>query len=164
LLVFQHVLLVFRTAGVASLSIDERLTIANMTTEWGALAGVFPLDETLIQWVERRGMVAMETRRGEWGWFAGAVASNESKYPHSLLALVVLDLESICRPGFRRRLVLGKSIAYCFLLENEIMGWFLPQLAILTRVPNGLSLSTSCAHSDSSWVLFYLCCQLNTQT
>jgi homoaconitate hydratase len=33
--------------GVASLSIDHRLSIANMTTEWGALAGVFPFDEAL---------------------------------------------------------------------------------------------------------------------
>jgi len=33
--------------GVAGLSMDHRLTIANMTTEWGALAGVFPFDEML---------------------------------------------------------------------------------------------------------------------
>lgn len=31
--------------GVASLSMDQRMSIANMTTEWGALAGVFPFDE-----------------------------------------------------------------------------------------------------------------------
>lgn len=31
--------------GVACLSIDQRMSIANMTTEWGALAGVFPFDE-----------------------------------------------------------------------------------------------------------------------
>jgi homoaconitate hydratase len=30
--------------GVKNLSVEERLTIANMTTEWGALAGVFPID------------------------------------------------------------------------------------------------------------------------
>lgn len=34
----------FAGPGVAALSIEERLTIANMTTEWGALAGVFPFD------------------------------------------------------------------------------------------------------------------------
>ncbi|MCH8804555.1 MAG: homoaconitase [Planctomycetes bacterium] len=35
----------FDGPGAASLSIEERLTISNMTTEWGALAGVFPYDE-----------------------------------------------------------------------------------------------------------------------
>ncbi|QQS37698.1 MAG: homoaconitase [Ignavibacteriales bacterium] len=40
--------------GVAHLSVDERLAIANMTTEWGALAGVFPIDETTINWLEKR--------------------------------------------------------------------------------------------------------------
>ncbi len=35
----------FSGDGVTSLSTDERLTIANMTTEWGALAAVFPPDE-----------------------------------------------------------------------------------------------------------------------
>jgi homoaconitate hydratase len=40
--------------GVKYLSIDERLTIANMTTEWGALAGVFPVDEVTINWLRNR--------------------------------------------------------------------------------------------------------------
>jgi len=40
--------------GLASLSIDQRLTIANMTTEWGALAGVFPIDEVTYEWLEAR--------------------------------------------------------------------------------------------------------------
>jgi homoaconitate hydratase len=43
----------FAGPGVASLSIEERLTIANMSTEWGALAGVFPYDE-----VTRRHLLA----------------------------------------------------------------------------------------------------------
>jgi homoaconitate hydratase len=34
-----------------SLTIDDRLTIANMTTEWGAIAGIFPCDNTTIQWL-----------------------------------------------------------------------------------------------------------------
>lgn len=33
--------------GVKSLSMDQRMSIANMTTEWGALAGVFPFDGVL---------------------------------------------------------------------------------------------------------------------
>ncbi|KAF9526373.1 hypothetical protein CPB83DRAFT_857994 [Crepidotus variabilis] len=42
----------FTGDGVKALSVDDRLTIANMTTEWGALAGVFPVDETLLQWYD----------------------------------------------------------------------------------------------------------------
>ncbi len=40
--------------GVALLSIDDRLAIANMTTEWGALAGVFPIDAVTINWLKHR--------------------------------------------------------------------------------------------------------------
>ncbi|PPQ89320.1 hypothetical protein CVT25_003157 [Psilocybe cyanescens] len=42
----------FTGEGVAALAVDDRLTIANMTTEWGALAGVFPVDETLLKWYD----------------------------------------------------------------------------------------------------------------
>src|SRR5579872_7355881 len=38
----------FTGRGVQSLSMDARLTIANMTTEWGALAGWFPVDAVTI--------------------------------------------------------------------------------------------------------------------
>ncbi|KAH9930106.1 uncharacterized protein B0H18DRAFT_1093777 [Fomitopsis serialis] len=43
----------FTGEGVAALSVDDRLTISNMTTEWGALSGVFPVDGTLLEWYER---------------------------------------------------------------------------------------------------------------
>ncbi|MHC4947059.1 MAG: homoaconitase [Planctomycetota bacterium] len=33
--------------AIAQLTMDQRMSIANMTTEWGALAGVFPFDEVL---------------------------------------------------------------------------------------------------------------------
>lgn len=42
----------FTGSGVQHISIDERLTIANMTTEWGAVAGVFPVDKKLEDWYE----------------------------------------------------------------------------------------------------------------
>ncbi len=48
--------------GVAALSIDNRLAIANMTTEWGALTGVFPVDDTTIAWLEAR--AAAVAKRG----------------------------------------------------------------------------------------------------
>jgi homoaconitate hydratase len=44
----------FAGPGVTTLDMDARLTIANMTTEWGALAGVFPCDDvTRVYLVER---------------------------------------------------------------------------------------------------------------
>ncbi|KAH9943727.1 homoaconitase [Amylocystis lapponica] len=43
----------FTGEGVSVLTVDDRLTIANMTTEWGALVGVFPVDEVLLNWYER---------------------------------------------------------------------------------------------------------------
>lgn len=42
------------TGDVENLPIDYRLTIANMTTEWGALSGLFPVDKTLVEWFENR--------------------------------------------------------------------------------------------------------------
>jgi homoaconitate hydratase len=44
----------FSGNGIEYLSIDERLSIANMTTEWGALVGLFPIDETTINWIKQR--------------------------------------------------------------------------------------------------------------
>jgi homoaconitate hydratase len=43
----------FTGSGLSGLSIDERLAISNMTTEWGALAGVFPVDDITLSWYER---------------------------------------------------------------------------------------------------------------
>src|SRR6201997_1954774 len=39
---------------VANLQMSARMTIANMTTEWGALAGVFPFDETTVNYLRSR--------------------------------------------------------------------------------------------------------------
>ncbi len=40
--------------GVAILPMSARMTIANMTTEWGALAGVFPFDEVTVNYLRSR--------------------------------------------------------------------------------------------------------------
>jgi homoaconitate hydratase len=44
----------FSGDGLAALSVSERFTIANMTTEWGALVGIFPLDESTLAWLQSR--------------------------------------------------------------------------------------------------------------
>jgi homoaconitate hydratase len=43
----------FTGPGVASLSMDARLTISNMSTEWGALVGWFPCDATTLTYLRR---------------------------------------------------------------------------------------------------------------
>lgn len=40
--------------GIAELTLEQRLTIANMTTEWGALIGLFPVDDITINWLKNR--------------------------------------------------------------------------------------------------------------
>lgn len=44
----------FTGNGIRYLTVDERLTVANMTTEWGALAGVFQIDPATILWLKKR--------------------------------------------------------------------------------------------------------------
>ncbi|MFH1686874.1 MAG: homoaconitase [bacterium] len=51
----------FGGEGVGSLTIDDRLTIANMTTEWGALVGIFPVDQVTRHWLDKR-ISAIEKR------------------------------------------------------------------------------------------------------
>ena len=44
----------FTGDGIASLTIDQRMTIANMSTEWGALVGLFPFDLVLRDYLYSR--------------------------------------------------------------------------------------------------------------
>lgn len=37
-----------------SIPVDDRLSIANMTTEWGALTGLFPIDSVLENWLRAK--------------------------------------------------------------------------------------------------------------
>ena len=49
--------------GVAALSMDARMTISNMTTEWGALAGLFPFDEVTVGYLKSRAITFAGDRR-----------------------------------------------------------------------------------------------------
>ncbi|KAF9308123.1 mitochondrial Homoaconitase [Podila horticola] len=52
----------FTGEGVKHLGVEDRLAIANMTTEWGALAGVFPIDQVTRDYYQRRIQVLDRTR------------------------------------------------------------------------------------------------------
>ena len=51
--VLNHII-EFSGDGVVELTLAQRLTIANMTTEWGALGGVFPIDNVTTDWIAER--------------------------------------------------------------------------------------------------------------
>ena len=52
----------FAGESMAALSMADRFTMANMTTEWGALAGLFPVDGKTLAWLEKR--IAFVEQRG----------------------------------------------------------------------------------------------------
>jgi homoaconitate hydratase len=53
--VLNHAVEINGTAEtLASIPIDSRLTISNMSTEWGALSCLFPIDETLEHWLRQK--------------------------------------------------------------------------------------------------------------
>ncbi len=90
--VLNHVV-EFTGDGVAGLSIEERLTIANMTTEWGALAGLFPVDDTVLDWLRDR--IGRNPR-----FSAEAVTALEAEIPRAdpdadYAAEIVLDLGEV---------------------------------------------------------------------
>jgi homoaconitate hydratase len=52
----------FTGDGVRQLAIEDRLAIANMSTEWGALAGVFPVDDMTLAWLREQAKKAYDSR------------------------------------------------------------------------------------------------------
>ncbi|KAI0101364.1 mitochondrial Homoaconitase [Nemania sp. FL0031] len=43
---------------LASIPVDDRLCVSNMTTEWGALSGIFPVDDVLVSWYRAKASLA----------------------------------------------------------------------------------------------------------
>ncbi|KAG0668912.1 mitochondrial Homoaconitase [Maudiozyma exigua] len=52
--VLNHAIEFTGEEAIRNLPVDYRLTIANMTTEWGALSGLFPVDQTLLDFYKGR--------------------------------------------------------------------------------------------------------------
>ncbi len=88
----------FSGPGVASLSMDARFSISNMSTEWGPLVGWFPVDEITIKYVHavRQHLHAMGVER-----FSEADIENWAKNPPlpdagaTYAARIVLDLAQV---------------------------------------------------------------------
>jgi homoaconitate hydratase len=52
--VLNHAIEFTGLESIRTLDVDDRLAIANMTTEWGALSGLFPVDDVLLSWYRER--------------------------------------------------------------------------------------------------------------
>ncbi|KAF1810983.1 Homoaconitase [Eremomyces bilateralis CBS 781.70] len=63
-----------------SLGIDDRLTIANMTTEWGALSGLFPIDSLLQGWLR-----AQATEAAIYGTSVPTASPTQLRFNHERL-------------------------------------------------------------------------------
>jgi homoaconitate hydratase len=88
----------FTGPGVASLSIEARLTISNMTTEWGALVGWFPADAATFAWLraQRARLGADGEKRLPESELAGLEKTPPLPDPDvSYAARIVLDLSAI---------------------------------------------------------------------
>ncbi|KAI9813826.1 MAG: mitochondrial Homoaconitase [Pycnora praestabilis] len=63
-----------------SLPVDDRLAIANMTTEWGALSGLFPIDSILQGWLRYKATAAALFKSSE-----SASGNTEERFNHDRL-------------------------------------------------------------------------------
>lgn len=89
----------FHGPGAAGLSMSERLTIANMSTEWGALVGWFPFDAATAAYLRNRAAILAKQGVGERlsesmiaGWEAHPPAPDVDA---SYAAEIVLDLSDV---------------------------------------------------------------------
>jgi homoaconitate hydratase len=88
----------FSGPGVANLSMDDRFSISNMSTEWGPIVGWFPVDEVTIRYLHRT-----HTRLKEQGVerFAEEAIADWMKNPPqpdpdaAYAARIVLDLSQV---------------------------------------------------------------------
>ena len=89
----------FHGPGVTGFSMSERLTISNMTTEWGALVGWFPFDGTTAAYLRERsvvldtaGITDRLTEEMIAGWEASPPAPDSDA---SYAAEITLDLSMV---------------------------------------------------------------------
>jgi homoaconitate hydratase len=77
--------------GAANLPMSARMTIANMTTEWGALAGVFPFDQTTMNYLRSR--VPAKSRSGYTNGDIEEWRKNRSHFTADADAEYAIELE-----------------------------------------------------------------------
>ncbi|KAK6510698.1 mitochondrial Homoaconitase [Arthrobotrys conoides] len=84
---------------IASIPVDDRLAIANMTTEWGALTGLFPVDGLTKKWLKKKAQdknldVSSHINARKLEALADS-SSFESPQDAAYAKVLTLDLESL---------------------------------------------------------------------
>jgi homoaconitate hydratase len=88
----------FHGDGITAMSMDQRMSIANMTTEWGALAGVFPFDDVLREYLYQRADflksigVLRYTRDDVDRWYANRIVADADAF---YAVELTLELDSV---------------------------------------------------------------------
>jgi homoaconitate hydratase len=88
----------FSGPGVASLSMDARFSISNMSTEWGSLVGWFPVDGVTIEYLRgvhrrlREQSIERFTEKDIEGWIKAAPAPDPDA---AYAARITLDLAEV---------------------------------------------------------------------
>jgi homoaconitate hydratase len=88
----------FAGPGVASLDMSARMSIANMTTEWGALTGWFPVDAVTVEYLRGRAARLAEAgiqRFGEAELAAWQAAPPAPDADAAYAARIKLDLATV---------------------------------------------------------------------
>ena len=139
----------FSGSGIQHLAVDERLTIANMTTEWGAVAGVFPVDDRLTTWY--MDLIKAATRRQA----AGLGLTLDPIHPRlqeSLVQQAIADTGD-ADPGalYASRLVLDLStlVPHVSGPNSVKIATPLPEL-LSPRIPINKAYLVSCTNSRAS--------------
>lgn len=92
-----------------AISLEDRLAIANMTTEWGALAGVFPVDDLTVEYLQKR------KNRLELAKFENGKAKSGEQYVHprindeTIQALTKNPLRASAQATYAKHLTLDLS-------------------------------------------------------
>jgi len=88
----------FSGPGVASLPMDARLSIANMSTEWGPIVAWFPVDEVTIEFLRRtrEGLLALGIERfTEEDIQRWSTTPPKPDFDATYAARIVLDLDQV---------------------------------------------------------------------
>ena len=92
-------------ATLRSISVDDRLAISNMSTEWGALSAMFPIDSVLKSWLRYKATEAALTNNSQVGSTTRHQRFDHSRLEQSLTSSMQADADA----KYSKRLYLNLS-------------------------------------------------------